>query len=198
MWLTTKQFREKYNISPQSLYQMKIHNRIKTKPYLKTSYLIYDEDNEQLNDVAIYCRVSSSSQKNDLNNQIDYVRKYLISNGINPKYIFQDIASGMNENRKGLNELLQLVYDKKISKIYITHKDRLTRFGFGYLQNICNSFGVTIEIINLEDEKSFQEELAEDLISIIHHFNMKFYGHRKNKCKELEEKSILLKNDLDK
>lgn len=198
MWLTTKQFREKYNISPQCLYQMKIHNRITTKPYLKTSYLIYDEDNEQLNDVAIYCRVSSSSQKNDLNNQIDYVRKYLISNGINPKYIFQDIASGMNENRKGLNELLQLVYDKKISKIYITHKDRLTRFGFGYLQNICNSFGVTIEIINLEDEKSFQEELAEDLISIIHHFNMKFYGHRRNKCKELEEKSILLKNDLDK
>ena len=197
MWLTTKQFREKYNISPQSLYQMKIHNRIKTKPYLTTSYLIYDED-EQINDVAIYCRVSSTSQKKDLENQIDYSRKYLISKGINPKYIFQDIASGMNEKRKGLNELLQLVYNKKIKTIYITHKDRLTRFGFGYLENICNSFGVNIEIINLEDDKSFQEELAEDLISIIHHFNMKFYGHRRNRCKELEEKSILLKNNLDK
>ena len=197
MWLTTKQFREKYNISPQSLYQMKIHGRIKTKPYLTTSYLIYDED-EQLNDVAIYCRVSSTLQKKDLETQIDYVRKYLISHGINPTYIIQDIASGMNENRKGLNELLQLVYNKKISKIYITHKDRLTRFGFGYLQNICNSFGVSIEIINLEDEKAFQEELVEDLISIIHHFNMKFYGHRRNKCKELEEKSKLLKINEDK
>ena len=197
MWLTTKQFREKYNISPQSLYQMKIHNRIKTKPYLNTSYLIYDED-EQINDVAIYCRVSSISQKNDLENQIKFCREYLISNGINPTYIFSDIASGMNENRKGLNELLSLVYNKKIRTIYITHKDRLTRFGFGYIQNICNSFGVNIEIINLEDEKSFQEELAEDLINIIHHFNMKFYGDRRNKCKELEEKSFLLKNSEDK
>ena len=137
-------------------------------------------------------------QKKDLENQIDYSRKYLISKGINPKYIFQDIASGMNEKRKGLNDLLQLVYNTKIKTLYITHKDRLTRFGFGYLENICNSFGVNIEIINLEDDKSFQEELAEDLISIIHHFNMKFYGHRRNKCKELEEKSILLKNNLDK
>ena len=123
MWLTTKQFREKYNISPQSLYQMKIHNRIKTKPYLTTSYLIYDED-EQINDVAIYCRVSSTSQKKDLENQIDYSRKYLISKGINPKYIFQDIASGMNEKRKGLNELLQLVY--------IRHSHNTIKANIGY------------------------------------------------------------------
>lgn len=99
----------------------------------------------------------------------------------------------MNENRKGLNELLSLVYNQKINTIYISHKDRLTRFGFGYLENICNNFGVEIKVINLEDEKSFQEELAEDLISIIHHFNMKFYGHRKNNCKKLEENANFLK-----
>ena len=185
MWLTTKQFREKYNISPQSLYQMKIHNRIKTKPYLTTSYLIYDED-EQINDVAIYCRVSSTSQKKDLENQIDYSRKYLISKGINPKYIFQDIASGMNEKRKGLNELLQLVYNKKIKTIYITHKDRLTRFGFNYIQLLT---GDRIEVINESKEKD--EDLVKALISIIHCFSARIYGLRRSQRLKSKIKQVI-------
>lgn len=112
--------------------------------------------------------------------------------------IFSDIASGMNENRKGLNSMLSLVFNKEISKIVISHKDRLSRFGFGYLENICEKFGVKIEIVNLEDDKNFQDELSEDLIAIIHHFSMKFYGKRKNNCKSLEANANLLKNIEDK
>lgn len=110
--------------------------------------------------------------------------------------IFSDIASGMNENRKGLNSMLSLVFNKEISKIVISHKDRLSRFG--YLENICEKFGVKIEIVNLEDDKNFQDELSEDLIAIIHHFSMKFYGKRKNNCKSLEANANLLKNIEDK
>ena len=83
--------------------------------------------------------------------------------------------------------MLNLVIENKISKIVITHKDRLTRFGFGYIENICNRFGTVIEIINLDDDKSFQEELTEDLIAIIHHFSMRFYGKRRNKIKDIEK-----------
>ena len=199
MWVTTKKYREMYNISPQCLYEMKKHNRIQIKDTKNGRYLIYvdDEINEQ-NNVVIYARVSTPKQKKDLDNQIDFLKKYCIANGNNPYMIFSDIASGMNENRKGLNSMLSLVFNKEISKIVISHKDRLSRFGFGYLENICEKFGVKIEIVNLEDDKNFQDELSEDLIGIIHHFSMKFYGKRKNNCKSLEANANLLKNIEDK
>lgn len=198
MWVTTKQYRALYNISPQCLYEMKKHNRIQTKDLKNGRYLIYVDDEPAKNNTVIYARVSTPKQKKDLDNQIDFLKKYCISNGENPYIVFSDIGSGMNEQRKGLNDMLSLVFKNEISKIVISHKDRLTRFGFGYLENICNKFGVKIEIVNLEDDKNFQEELTEDLIAIIHHFSMKFYGKRKNNCKQLEENANLLKNIEDK
>ena len=185
MWLTSKEFRKKYNISPQHLYALKKAGKIETKPSIGSSYLV--KDSCDCKSVCIYGRVSTPKQKKDLENQIRLIREYCISNGENPEYVFSDIGSGMNESRKGLNEMLNLVIENKISKIFISHKDRLTRFGFGYIESICNRFGTTIEIINLDDDKSFQEELSEDLIAIIHHFSMRFYGKRRNKIKEIEK-----------
>lgn len=191
MWLTSKEFRKKYNISSQQLYALKKASKIETKPSIGSSYLV--KDSCECKSVCIYGRVSTPKQKKDLENQIRLIREYCISNGENPEYVFSDIGSGMNESRKGLNEMLNLVIENKISKIFISHKDRLARFGFGYIENICNRFGTTIEIINLDDEKSFQEELSEDLIAIIHYFSMKFYGRRRNKIKEIEK---TFKNEL--
>ena len=136
---------------------MKKHNRIQTKDTKNGRYLIYVEDEPTKNNTVIYARVSTPKQKKDLDNQIDFLKKYCISNGINPYMVFSDIGSGMNEHRKGLNDMLSLVFKNEVSKIVISHKDRLTRFGFGYLENICNKFGVKIEIVNLEDDKNFQE-----------------------------------------
>ena len=154
-----------------------------------------DEDNRK---VCIYARVSTTKQSKDLADQIEYLKKYLVSNGLNPELVFSDIASGMNENRSGLNEMIDQIIKGKISKVVISHKDRLTRFGFDYFEHLFEKFNVTIEVVNLEDEKSFQDEITEDLISIIHHFSMKLYGKRRNKCKELEVNAILMKKDEDK
>ena len=118
--------------------------------------------------VCIYARVSTPKQKNDLDNQVDFLRKYLISNGINPEKVYTDIASGMNEDRRGLTDMINDIIEGKVSKVVISHKDRLTRFGFGYLEKVFSKYNVEIEVVNLEDEKSFQEELTEDLIAIIH------------------------------
>lgn len=201
-WITSKQFRQKYNITPQHFYELKKHNKIETKPYIGRQVLvkdILDETNtDNNNSVAIYTRVSTNKQIKDLENQIDYLTKYAVSNGYKVEYTFKDIASGMNENRKGLNDLLNLVFNNQISKIIISHKDRLTRFGFDYFKNICEYFGTEIEVVNLESDKSFQEELFEDLIAIIHQFSIKFYGKRKDNCKLLEEKLIESENSLDK
>ena len=78
----------------------------------------------------------------------------------------------------------------EIDRIFILYKDRLTRFGFNYLEQICNKFGTKIIVISEEiQEKSIQEELAEDIISIIHSFSGKLYGMR-NKIKEKLDKEL--------
>lgn len=198
-WITSKQFRQKYNITPQHFYELKKYNKIETKPYIGRQVLVKDilVENDN-NSIAIYARVSSNKQINDLENQIDYLTKYAVSNGYKVNYTFKDIASGINENRKGLNDLLNLVFKQQIHKIIISHKERFTRFGFDYFKNICDYFGTEIEVVNLESDKSFQDELYEDLIATIHQFSMKFYGKRRNNCKLIEEKLIENKNSLDK
>lgn len=128
MWLTSKEFRKKYNISSQHLYALKKSGKIETKPSVGSRYLIKDgNDNKS---ICIYGRVSTSKQIKDLDNQIKLIKEYCISNGENPEYIFSDIGSGMNESRKGLNDMLNLVIENKISKIVVSHKDMLIRLGY--------------------------------------------------------------------
>ena len=192
MWITSIEYQKRYNISPQLFYLWRTTGKLQTKELVKNHHLVWveDEPSNDLRVVAVYGRVSTSKQKQDLSNQIDVLKKYVISNGSNPK-VFSDIGSGMNEKRPGLISLMNEITQNKISKVVISHKDRLTRFGFGYLETIFKMYNTEIEIINLEDDKSFQEELTEDLIAIIHHFGMKFYGKRKNQVidfsKQLKE-----------
>ena len=192
MWITSIEYQKRYNISPQLFYLWRTTGKLQTKELVKNHHLVWVEDEPSNNHrvVAVYGRVSTSKQKQDLSNQIDVLKKYVISNGSNPK-VFSDIGSGMNEKRPGLISLMNEIVQNKISKVVISHKDRLTRFGFGYLETIFKMYNTEIEIINLEDDKSFQEELTEDLIAIIHHFSMKFYGKRKNQVinfsKQLKE-----------
>ena len=192
MWLSSIEYQKRYNISPQLFYLWRTTGKLQTKELVKNHHLVWveDEPSNDLRVVAVYGRVSTSKQKQDLSNQIDVLKKYVISNGSNPK-VFSDIGSGMNEKRPGLISLMNEITQNKISKVVISHKDRLTRFGFGYLETIFKMYNTEIEIINLEDDKSFQEELTEDLIAIIHHFSMKFYGKRKNQVidfsKQLKE-----------
>ena len=196
MWLSSIEYQKRYNISPQLFYLWRTTGKLQTKELVKNHHLVWVED-EPSNDtrvVAVYGRVSTSKQKQDLSNQIDVLKKYVISNGSNPK-VFSDIGSGMNEKRPGLISLMNEIVQNKISKVVISHKDRLTRFGFGYLETIFKMYNTEIEIINLEDDKSFQEELTEDLIAIIHHFIMKFYGKRKNQVIDFSKR---LKETKDK
>ena len=138
---------------------------------------------------VIYARVSNTKQHNDLLNQIELVKSYCITNGIKISKVYQDIASGMTENRKDFNILINDVISGKIKNIYISFKDRLTRFGFDYFKNLFQKYNVNIIILDEleESNKTFQDELTEDLISIIHHFSMKLYSNRRKKLKEIEK-----------
>lgn len=193
-YLKSGEICKELRITPMTLKRWKDKDLIKFKQITskKILYDIHSVDkiaytNEQRLNV-VYSRVSNSKQKDDLLRQTNYIKEFMIKNGIKPNLVIEDIASGMNENRNGFNQLLNLVFDNKIDTIYISYKDRLTRFGFDYFINIFARFNTKIEIINLTDESSFQNELSNDFISIIHHFSMKLYFNRRKKFKEIEIK----------
>ena len=84
--------------------------------------------------------------------------------------------------------MISSVLNNEISNIFITYKDRFTRFGFEYFQNICKQFDCNIVVLNNKiDEESFEKELTDDIISVIHHFSTKLYSKRRKKLKKLQE-----------
>ena len=135
---------------------------------------------------VIYCRVSNAKQQDDLKRQEQILREYCVSNGIIPDRVISDIASGMNEDRKGLQDLIGLVKEGKVKTVYVSYKDRLTRFGFGYFKYLFGLFGTEICVVNLTTEEDFQQELTQDFISILHHFSMKLYSNRRKELKKLK------------
>ena len=201
-FVSAKEAKSILKINPTTLKSWKDSGKLTFKQlspkkilYNVDSILKNDNTNQRLN--AIYARVSNTKQHNDLLTQIELIKSYCISNGIKIDKVYQDIASGMNENRKDFNLLLDDVISNKVNKVFISFKDRLTRFGFDYIKNIFSKYNVEIVILDELEEtnKNFQDELTQDLISIIHHFSMKLYSNRRKKFKEIE-KMISDQNEL--
>ena len=197
-YVTAKEARRLLHIAPATLMAWKNIGKIKSKK-LSARKFLYDIDSvEQTADAmssgfnqlnVIYGRVSGSGQNNDLDNQIEIVKQYMFANGVKPDMIFKDIASGMNDERKSFNELLELVFKRRVKCVYITYKDRMTRFGFNYFKNIFSYFNTEIFVLDEMEEtsKTFQQEMCEDLIAIIHTYSMKIYNSRRRKFKEIEK-----------
>lgn len=143
------------------------------------------------NEVILYARVSSSQNKDNLNTQLDRLRSYVYAKGYIVVDEVKEIASGLNDNRKQLSKILNR---EDYAKIIVEHKDRLTRFGFNYIEQFLNYKGQSIEIINMTDGD--KNDLIEDFVSIITSFCAKIYGQRKVKSKteqvikELTDESI--------
>ena len=130
----------------------------------------------------IYARVSSGGQKGDLDRQIEKLR---VSSP--ESEVISDIRSGMGFNRKGFLKLLDLIEKDKVSVIYITHKDRLARFGYDLVEKICEMHGTRIVTVDSEELLTAHEELSRDLISIITSFSARLYGLRSHKLKKILE-----------
>ena len=130
----------------------------------------------------IYARVSSSGQKGDLDRQIEKLR---VSSP--ESEVISDTRSGMGFNRKGFLKLLDLIEKDKVSVIYITHKDRLARFGYDLVEKICEMHGTRIVTVDSEELLTAHEELSRDLISIITSFSARLYGLRSHKLKKILE-----------
>lgn len=152
----------------------------------KKGLLLVDEVKTDI----IYGRVSTHKQKErgDLDKQISYVlNQVALMNPVDLE-VLSDVGSGLNDERKNFKKLLNKIMSGKINRVFILYKDRLTRFGFGQLETICKFFGTEIIVLSEnDDDKIIEEELAKDIVSIIH----SFYG----KLSEMRRKEVKYKID---
>ena len=129
---------------------------------------------------VIYARVSTRNRKDDLQNQVSFLRQFCNARGMIVDQCIEDYGSGLNYNRKKWNDLLEEVMEQKVKTIVITHKDRFIRFGYDWFERFCEKFHTTILVVNNE-ELSPKEELVQDAVSILQEFSDRLYGLRKYK-----------------
>ena len=138
----------------------------------------------------IYARVSTSSQKKDLENQIELLKQFCFSNGYTINGVYSDIASGISfENRKQFFDLLDDVIDRTVERVVITYKDRLSRVGFNLFYHLFKRFDCEIVVMSdVGSQKLDSEEIFEEIVSLLHCYSMKLYSKRRlNKIKEAIE-----------
>lgn len=150
--------------------------------FLDEMKMLYRDD-KKLEEIEkydiIYARVSTRDQAN--HGDLDRQALFIVENvkELKNPLILKEIGSGLNDNRPKLLKLLNLVMDNKVNKIYITYRDRLTRFGFNYLETICNKFNVEIKVIkDNTQETTVEQELAKDIMALMASFSGKLYSLR--------------------
>lgn len=132
--------------------------------------------------VIIYCRVSSSGQKDDLQSQVRAMEQFCLAQGVCVTDSIQEIGGGLNFKRPKFLQIVRWVVEGEVKLLYVAHKDRLCRFGFELVEQIMEWNGGKIIVANAET-LSPHEELTQDLLSIVHCFSSRLYGLRKYKAK---------------
>lgn len=191
MYLSINKVAKQLNKSAQTLRNWEKTGELIPAYKTKSGYRYYTEEQinkllgiEEKERVTIgYCRVSSRKQQDDLERQTENMRNYLCAKGYKFE-IITDIGSGINYNKVGLNILLDKVIKGEVDKVVVLHKDRLLRFGFELVENLCKRYGTSIEVVD-NTPKTEEQELVEDLVQIITVFSCKLQGKRANKMKKV-------------
>lgn len=145
-------------------------------------YLNVDSDIDDRK-IVLYARVSAKKQMDDLDRQIENLKTYAYTKGYSFELI-TDIGSGLNYKKEGLKKLIRMICNKEVKKLVILYKDRLVRFGFELIEEVCRINDVEIEIID-NTTVSKEQELTDDLIQIITVFANRLYGSRSKKTASL-------------
>ena len=171
------------------------HRRYKQSDINSYMGIKEEEINRNLLPVATYARVSSheQKQKGDLDRQSQRLSEYCAKKKYRVEHIIKDVGSGLSDTRSGFNKLFDLVIQKKVSKVIVEHKDRLTRFQFNVLVRFFESYGVDIEKVESTSSND-EEELVQDIMMLMAVFSGRLYGKRS--AKRRKEKK--LQKELDK
>lgn len=128
--------------------------------------------------VAVYTRVSAAENKSNLDAQADRLVAYCMAKGYQVALVVKEIGSGVNDSRP---KLLRLLTDTSVTRIVVEHQDRLTRFGFNYIEKLLATQGRVVEVVNLAENG--KEDLIQDFASIVTSFCVRLYGQRRAKRK---------------
>lgn len=149
-----------------------------------------DETEESKKINYIYARVSSKKQLDDLERQIAFLRDWTVNRGTE-YHVIKDIDSGINFKRTGLNTILDRALRGVIGEVVVAHRDRLCRFGFELVQSIVEKSGGKITVINDSRNTSSEQELAEDLLAIVHIYSCRQMGKRSYKRREASFNEVI-------
>ena len=132
-----------------------------------------------------YCRVSSKKQCDDLERQSDFLRS------LHPEYtLIKDVGSGINFSRKGLQTILDAAMQRNIGEVVVAYRDRLARFGFDLIESLVEKGGGKIRVLDQQQFRSREDELAQDLLAIIHVFNCRQMGRRRYSHTQSQSENI--------
>ena len=173
------------NVTYRTVWNWVKSNRINYQTTNTGGLVIVEEDPNSNKEVAVYARVSSSENKDNLERQKNRLLDYCASRGYKVSSIVTEIGSGLNDKRPKLEKILT---NRSISIIVVEHRDRLSRFGFNYIEKLLNSNDRRIEVIN--EPLNEKEDLIQDFVSIITSFTARLYGQRRSKRKT----EFLIKN----
>lgn len=193
-----KDFSKLLNVSVKTLQRwdndgiLKAHRSPTNRRYYTYDQYLQFKGIKKENDIrkiVIYARVSTKKQKDNLKNQIAFLQQFCNAKGMIVDECIEEFGSGLNYNRKKWNQLLIDVMEQKIKTIVISHKDRFVRFGYDWFYRFCEKFNTKIIIVNSKN-LSPQEELIQDIISILHIFSNKLYSLHKYKKQIREDDTI--------
>jgi predicted site-specific integrase-resolvase len=201
--MKAKQVLKLLNITRPTLSKYVKIGKIKVQTTVSGQY-IYDAESvyniinkDKPRKHVAYCRVSSSSQKKDLENQIDTVTSFMIHNGIQIDSVYSDIKSGMTLDRPQFSKLMESVFNNEIDTIYVSYKDRLTRLSYDMVTSILMKFGVNVIVISeIDNPKSSEQEFLEEIVTLIHSQSMKMYSKRRKEKLELVSKDLQLESEV--
>lgn len=193
-----REFASKIGVSTQTIRRWEKEGKITPAYRTPSGHRMFTQ--EQVNQYSnrpikdpitiAYSRVSSHSQKDDLASQKQAIEQWVINNGTVLNDHYTDIGSGLSFKRKNLQKIIDLaVVDHQPINLIVAHKDRLSRFGFDLIEHILIITGGSITVINLES-LSPQEELVQDIVTILHVFSSRLYGLRKYKKQISRDKEI--------
>jgi len=177
-----KQYAEKLGISYKTAWRHFHAKQIPDAYQLPSGTIIVLEKKTSIQisppAVAIYCRVSSSQNKSNLDSQCDRMTQYCVARGYHIVRTVKEVGSGVNDQRK---MFLSLLRDTDVQIVVVEHRDRATRFGFNYIQTLLELENRRIEVVN--EAENDKDELMQDLIAIITSFVARYYGQRRSKRK---------------
>lgn len=198
-YYTGRKIKEIVGVSSSTLRRWDLEGKIKTvrtiggsrlyeiNSLIKNTNKYIDKTNKR--EKICYCRVSSPKQLTDLKRQEEYMQSKFPDH-----IIISDVGSGINWKRKNFSKILEDSINGKVKEIVIAHKDRLCRFNFELLETIFRICKVDFIILDKQEYKSEEQELADDLLSIIHIFNCRQMGKRRYKttkeCNKNEKDKI--------